>query len=127
MKHYYSDDGIMQYQTPPKEMLKELEKALSFARKDNVYQVGLVINESCVIVLDYDAHVTMEGLGGCTSVKEWERESEKNDLLQALKRIFFNYLEQGFLPHEFPLAAWNVICVIHIDQFMRRGNSTRDV
>jgi len=129
MKHYYNDDGILDY-VPPDEIIFLLLKFTP--KKDGngesthcmrQHVRSLVIESASELVYEYDIHKSFSGLGGCKSLEEWKEEKESSPLQTVLKQLLFDFIGQGYLYNEFMLAAWAAICNVQME-YALSGAST---
>jgi len=109
MQHYYDDLGTLNYE-PPEKMVVELWHLLKGDERENPAQrsdfcetaIGLVYEHQC------------QGVG--TQPSNWRNEEEETALGTILKRIFFDFIDKGYVPQEFLLVAWNVACTIQFEE-----------
>ena len=129
-KHYYSDEGILQFDQNDA-LLAKLEAALSkIALRAGVLLSKL--SESAPharsvqraelltlcedVVYEYSIHASLGGhAGGCLTPEQWKAKPELSDdgdplpLKDIFKEMIFDFVEKGFLYNEFLLVGHDAI------------------
>ena len=59
----------------------------------------------------------MGGLGGCKTVEEWKQAIPSCPIEAAIKALFIDFIEQGYVPDEFllaMLALWSEMVISYL-------------
>lgn len=109
-KHYYSDDGILQFDQN-RGLLIKLAKAFNLEDmqvEENRKMTRLdIVEKATEIICEYQCRQLNP-----SRIPEWREEIDVNPVTQALKEIFFDAIDRGFLHNEFLLIAWNAMAEI---------------
>jgi hypothetical protein len=126
-KHYYSDEGILQFDQNDA-LLAKLEAALSkIALRAGVLhdqddktarsvQRAELLTLCEDVVYEYSIHAALGGHGGgCLTPEQWKAKPELSDkgeplpLKDIFKEMIFDFVEKGFLYNEFLLVGHSAI------------------
>jgi hypothetical protein len=118
VKHYYSDSGILQHEWKDRALLVKLAEGLtkeSFEVSEaRANARSKVMEYTCSVIHSHSIHESMAGLGGCSFVGDWRTEKLSDPVEDALKDLFFEFIDAGYIPGEFRLAAWDAVCEVQI-------------
>jgi len=118
MKHYYDDEGILAYDLDRKLLLPIAEALMPISRENFTLDRTKCLDAACSIIHSYSLHACFNGLGGCTPISEWRNEVPKDKLEAALKPLFFDFIDKGFVDGEFKMVAFDAACQIQIAYVM---------
>ena len=111
--HYYSDDGILNHTWQDRQLLVILSESLiTFDTEEFSMVRSRCIDIACSIIHDYGIHSAMGGLGGCTTIDIWHNEVPDDKVKAALKLLFIEFIDAGYIVNEFKMAAFDAICEI---------------
>ena len=114
MKHYYDDLGILSYEIN-RDLLVELAKLLPRVHgPETVIQRGEIHNLAIGVEYDYACHKGCGGIGGCITLEQWRALEEETPVQTVLKKMLFDFVDQGYVVNEFLLVAHSAICEIQI-------------
>lgn len=115
MRHYYSDEGLLQYEVEDRGLLVELAKAFEPMEEKDFAQYRLkTLYEASNIMCQYSIHKNLVGLGGCISVDTWRKEIPSDPVEAAVKLLFLDFITMGFIPNEFLLVALDTLHQLQI-------------
>jgi hypothetical protein len=118
MKNLNNEFGYAQF-TPSRITLVNLAKALQeHTFSDASSQRVFVLDTFSNLRYEHEICVALgnEPLGGCDSESQWKARQEPCNVSQALKVIYIDFVEQGYIHSEFLLVAWSMACEILIAQ-----------
>lgn len=110
-KHYYDEDGILNYTVSDRSLLVALAQALEPLSDDSLRAARPQVMKAADGLL---ADLQIEAERGRTDYRAPVEASEGCDAVCcALGALFNDFLDQGYLPQEFVLAAWSALMEIH--------------
>ena len=123
MKHYYSDDGILNF-VPKRELLVGLAEAIGFNSLDDETATAdilyCLINKACGLLTSYECSRTMAGLGGCVSVDKFFAADMKDPIDASLKLLLKNVVDDDVIAGYFVTVVMNAYFEILLN--MRIGD-----
>jgi len=114
MKNVNNEFGHAQF-TSCRTKLVNLAKALEeHSFSDSSSQRAFVLDAFSNLRYEHEVCLALgdESLGGCKSEAEWKASKENCRVSQALKGIYIDFVEQGYIHAEFLLVAWSMACEI---------------
>ena len=117
MRHYYGDDGLLafDFDESHNEILSSLAVALNGLDLDFSGQRWAVGEYVVELVLKYDVLRAVDG----DRLLAWRDVVEDDVLRGVLKRLFFDFVDRGFLFKEFYFAANAAVCRLQVDSILR--------
>jgi hypothetical protein len=107
-KHYYTDDGILNYTIKNRDLLVDIAKAFNMdGTPISNAELGELVRMAMELIYDYDIHLSMgeSNLGGCLSVEEWKKVIPDCPKQASLKVLLYDYVESGGMYNYFNLVA----------------------
>jgi len=120
MKHYYDDNGLLDYTVSDRQLLYDMAVAFDIPGKTPKEGKELLkdVREMALeIQYDYMIRKDLLKIGGCLTVDEWRVEEEDTKGRTALKALFFDFIDQGYVFREFLLAAESARAEIIINMY----------
>jgi len=119
MKHYYDDEGVLQFDGFNKRLLAKLLDALSvnpsnYTIKKMQKDRRTVWETAVRVAYDYSIYESLGDLGGTKPFESYEEGSLEHVLAEMLK----DFIDRGFIYQEFKMAAEDAICRLHIGMLL---------
>jgi hypothetical protein len=123
MKHLNNEFGYAQF-SPNEQQFAALifflsEKNITEKSAERAFVLDAFVS------LRYE-HDVCEAIGGdtgskCPNSDGWKKIIETCPVAQALKLIYIDYMEQGFIHAEFLMVAWSIACDVQMSKAIGYG------
>jgi hypothetical protein len=118
LKHYYGDNGILDYAINRELLVAMAELLPHVDGAEKAIQRGVIQEMAVVLEYDYICHQGCGGMGGCLTLAQWKLLDEETPLKTTLKKLLFDFAEQGYVVQEFLLVAHAAACEIQIHNIL---------
>ena len=126
MKHYYNDNGILQFDHN-RDLLVELAKAVNLNQMVNEHDRKMMraelLNKAIEVQYDHSIYQSLPtSIGGSLTYDEWKERTEDDPITNVFKRMILDAIQRDFMAEEFMLIAWSAICELQIT-FLLSGDT----
>ena len=115
MKHYYDDEGNMDCLDFPDRLLDELASSIDFKQESFTLERARIIEKANELIYDYECRAALGTLGGGMLLHQWKETFSSDPYMMALKKMFILFVDMGYVPQEFMIAAYRTLCTLQMN------------